>query len=136
MRNRAEGVHNMEKRELTCIGCPMGCLLEAQLEGDKVLSISGNTCRRGEVYAQKELTNPTRIVTTTVRTRDGGVIPVKTAADIPKGSIMDCMKELKALTVEGSIQIGQVILEDAAGTGVNVVATASRQVGSLQFDAD
>lgn len=126
----------MEKRELTCIGCPMGCLLEARLEGNRILSVSGNTCRRGEVYAQKELTNPTRIVTTTVRTRDGGVIPVKTAADIPKGSIMDCMRELKSLTVEGSIQIGQVILEDVAGTGVDVVATASRQMGSLQFDAD
>ena len=56
----------MEKRELICIGCPMGCPLTVQLEDGEILSITGQTCKRGEVYARNEVTNPTRIVTSTV----------------------------------------------------------------------
>ncbi len=113
----------MEKRALTCIGCPMGCSLEAQMEGDHIHSITGYTCKRGEAYARKELTNPTRIVTTTVRTKDGGIVSVKTQTDIPKVRMMDCMKEIKDIRVEAPVQIGQVVLKNVAGTGVNVVAT-------------
>ena len=57
----------MEKRELICIGCPMGCPLTVQLEDGEILSITGQTCKRGEVYARNEVTNPTRIVTSTVK---------------------------------------------------------------------
>ena len=66
----------MEKRELICIGCPMGCPLTVELEGGEILSITGHTCRRGEVYARKEVTNPTRIVTSTVDVEGGKVARV------------------------------------------------------------
>lgn len=115
----------MEKRKLTCIGCPMGCQLEVELEGSEIQIVTGNLCKRGDVYARKEVTNPTRIVTTTVRLAGGGVVPVKTKEDIPKEKIMDCVRQLKALELQGPVDIGQVILEDAAGTGVPVIATAS-----------
>ena len=114
----------MEKRILTCIGCPMGCTLTVELEGSEVKSGEGNTCKRGDIYARKEVPNPTRIVTTTVRLKNGGVVSVKTKEDIPKEKIMDCVKEIKQLEVDTPVQIGQVILDNVAGTGVPVVATA------------
>lgn len=81
----------MEVRELTCIGCPLGCQLTVTMGNDEI-KVEGNTCPRGEAYAKKEVTNPTRIVTSTVRV-EGGTIEraaVKTASDIPKGKIFDC----------------------------------------------
>ena len=71
----------MEKRELICIGCPMGCPLTVEMNGKEVVSVSGNTCKRGATYAEKEVTNPTRIVTSTVRVLGGTaeMVSVKTA---------------------------------------------------------
>ena len=83
----------MEKRNLICIGCPMGCELNVEIEGKQVVSVTGNTCKRGDVYARKEITNPTRIVTSSVKV-EGGTLPVvsvKTKEDIPKGKIFDCV---------------------------------------------
>ena len=76
----------MEKRELTCIGCPLGCSITVTMENAEILDVTGNTCKRGDAYARKEVTHPTRIVTSTVRV-SGGTIPMvscKTKEDIPK----------------------------------------------------
>lgn len=115
----------MGKRELICIGCPMGCPVTVQMNGTQVISVSGNTCPRGDAYARKEVTNPTRIVTSTVKVEGGsvGMVSVKTKEDIPKDKIFDCVRALKDITVKAPIRIGDVILADAAGTGVYVVAT-------------
>lgn len=115
----------MEKRELICIGCPMGCPLVVELEGSDVVSVTGQTCKRGEVYARKEVTNPTRIVTSTVKVEGGKVdmVSVKTRDDIPKGKIFECVKALKDVTVKAPVQIGDVIVANVAGTGVDIVAT-------------
>ena len=81
----------MEKRELICIGCPMGCPLTVTLDGGAVVTVQGNTCPRGDAYARREVTAPTRIVTTTVRVT-GGTLPAvscKTRSDIPKEKIFD-----------------------------------------------
>ena len=56
----------MEEKNLICIGCPMGCPLTVKMEHGEVVSVTGNTCKRGDIYARKEVTNPTRIVTSTV----------------------------------------------------------------------
>ena len=113
------------KRELICIGCPMGCPVTVEMDGREIVSVSGNTCPRGDAYARKEVTNPTSIVTSTVKVEGGLVemIPVKTKEDIPKDKIFDCMRALKGITVKAPVHIGDVILADAAGTGVDVVAT-------------
>ena len=118
-------MRNMEKVNLICIGCPLGCPLEVEMEGQTVVSVSGNTCKNGEKYARKELTNPTRIVTSTVRVTGGklNVVSVKTASDIPKSKIFDCAKALKAVQIAAPVAIGQIILSNVAGTGVDVVAT-------------
>lgn len=115
----------MNTVNLICIGCPLGCPLTVEMEGDAVKAVSGNTCPRGDAYARKELTNPTRIVTSTVRVAGGklAMVSVKTASDIPKGKIFDCVKALKDVEVKAPVKIGDVIVENVAGTGVNIIAT-------------
>ncbi len=115
----------MEQKELICIGCPLGCNLTVQMEGEKVVSVSGNTCKRGDDYARKEMTDPRRIVTSTVRVTGGGlpVVSVKTASDIPKNKIAECLAQLKDVEAAAPVKIGDVVLENAAGTGVPFVAT-------------
>lgn len=103
----------------------MGCPVTVEMEGDEIVNVSGNTCPRGDAYARKEVTNPTRIVTSTVKVEGGLVemISVKTKEDIPKDKIFDCVRALKGVTVKAPVHIGDVILADVAGTGVDVVAT-------------
>ena len=111
-------------KELTCIGCPLGCALTATMNDNEVISVKGNTCPRGDAYARKEVTNPTRIVTSTVRV-EGGVSPmvnVKTASDIPKSKIFECAAALKDVVAVAPVKIGDVLLADVAGTGVDIVA--------------
>ena len=116
----------MTTHELTCIGCPMGCPITVQMEDGEVVSLTGYTCKRGEIYARKEVTNPTRIVTSTILVRGGKKerVSVKTASDIPKERIFDVMKEINRASAEAPVKIGDVLIEDAAGTGVPVVATS------------
>ena len=101
----------MEKRNLTCIGCPMGCALLVEMDGKEIISVTGNTCKKGAEYAVKEGSMP--------------VVSVKTAQDIPKGKIFDCVETLRDVCVEAPVQIGDVILENVAGTGVDIVATGN-----------
>ena len=116
----------MEERNLTCIGCPLGCALKVTIDGENV-TVTGNTCKRGADYGAKEVTHPTRIVTSTVCVKNGTIpmVSVKTAQDIPKGKIFDCVEALRDVCVEAPVQIGDVILENAAGTGVDIVATGN-----------
>lgn len=115
----------MERRELICIGCPLGCPLSVTIEKDEVIKVEGNTCKKGDTYARKEITAPTRIVTSTVRVCNGTspMVSVKTESDIPKKKIMDCMQELKDIMIKAPVEIGDVILSNVAETGINVVAT-------------
>lgn len=115
----------METKNLICINCPMGCVLTVEMEGQEVVSVSGNTCKRGDTYARKEVTNPTRIVTSTVRVAGGeaDMVSVKTKEDISKGKIVECIKALKDVQVQAPVHIGDVIVTDIAGTGVDIVAT-------------
>lgn len=113
------------KRELVCIRCPIGCMITVTDEADGTLQVSGNTCPRGEEYARREVSNPTRTVTSTVRVKNGQqkVVSVKTREDIPKGKIMDCMNALKEVTLDAPVRIGDIALRDVAGTGVDIIVT-------------
>ena len=115
----------MERKELICIGCPLGCNLTVEMDGAQVVSVSGNTCKRGDDYARKELTDPRRIVTSTVPVTGGNlpVVSVKTVSDIPKGKIRECLIALKGVTLTAPVRIGDVIVKNVADTGVDVVAT-------------
>ncbi|QEK10906.1 DUF1667 domain-containing protein [Crassaminicella thermophila] len=116
----------MEKHELICIVCPMGCRLEAIKEKEEY-KIEGNKCPRGKEYGIKELTNPTRVVTSTVRIKGGMLnrLPVKTNGDIPKEKIFECMKLLDLIEVEAPIKAGDIIVKDLFGTGVDIIAARS-----------
>lgn len=114
----------MEKRILTCIGCPLGCAITAVPTAEG-FDISGYTCKRGLEYARKELTRPERTVTSTVRVSGGkaNVVSVRTATDIPKDAIFTVMEAINALTVPAPVKIGDVLCENIAGTGVALTAT-------------
>lgn len=120
----------MEQRILTCIGCPLGCLVTVELENGEVISVTGNTCKRGDDYVRKEVTSPTRIVTSTVKVIGGNAVTVsvKTKSDIPKDKIFDCVKALKEVEVAAPVAIGDVVLENVVGTGVDIVATKNVKV--------
>lgn len=116
----------MNKTELTCIGCPMGCAVTVEMNGaGEITGVTGNTCKRGEDYARKEVTNPTRIVTSTVKVEGGTLVmvSVKTKSDIPKGKMAQCVDSLRGVCVKAPVHIGDVIVPNIAGTGVDIVAT-------------
>lgn len=119
--------NNSERKEFVCIRCPLGCNISVELEGGDIKSITGNTCPRGADYVTGELTDPRRIVTSLVRVKDGElpVVSVKTAADIPKDKIGDCVRALKEIELTAPVRMGDVVVENVCGTGVNIVATAN-----------
>ncbi len=116
----------MEKRNLICVACPLGCPITVTLDDNgAVTEVTGNTCKRGDTYAHTEVTNPTRMLTTTVRVVDGKsyVVPVKSANPIPKGMMFDCMEVINKATVKAPVKIGDVVIENILGTGVDIIAT-------------
>ncbi len=116
---------SMEKRSLICIGCPMGCPLTVEIQDNGEVQVSGNTCPRGAAYGKKEVTNPTRIVTSSVRVENGSLnmVSCKTSCDIPKGKIFDVVRALKTVSVPAPVAIGQVLMQHVAGTEADIVAT-------------
>lgn len=115
----------MEEKHFICIGCPLGCPLTVKTEGEKVLKVSGNTCGRGKIYAENEAVHPVRTLTSTVRVTGGRfpVVSVKTAADIPKEKISACMEAIKKARIMAPVHIGDIVIDNAAGTGTAVIAT-------------
>ena len=112
--------------KMICINCPKGCELEVTQAEDGTVTVTGHTCPRGEAYGRSKLVNPTRMVTGLVRV--AGMrkpLPVKTKSPIPKGKIDAVLFALHQATVQLPVKIGDVIIPDAAGTGIDVVATAN-----------
>ncbi len=103
----------------------MGCLVTVEIEDGVIGTISGNTCPRGSEYAAKEITRPERIVTSTVEV-DGGVFcvaPVKTASNIPKDKIFDCMALVHTVRLHAPVKAGDIVIKNIADTGVDLIAT-------------
>lgn len=117
----------MATQVVTCIRCPRGCQVQLTLDDDgQITGVTGNSCKRGETYAKAELTNPVRTVTSTVTVRGGKVdrvVAVKTVPEVPKAKVKDVMEVVFGLTVAAPVSIGDVICQDIAGTGANLVAT-------------
>ena len=113
-------------RRLTCIRCPRGCQLVATVECGSVTAVTGNACPRGAAYAADEVCHPMRCVTTTVAV-DGSpldaVVSVRTAGDIPREKVTDVVGALSAVRLTSPVHVGDLVLADICGTGVNVVAT-------------
>lgn len=116
--------------ELTCISCPLGCPLKVEADGQgKVLAVTGNTCKRGEEYGRREVSAPMRTVTSTVRVAGGvpPVVSVRTKTDIPKEKIFAVMEEIRRAEAHVPVAIGDVVVADIAGTGVDLIATKSSE---------
>ena len=112
-------------KELYCITCPTGCQLKVGGDGGDI-TVEGNGCKRGVDFAVMEMTNPTRSLTTTVRTTFPGipVLPVRTDGEIPKGKIMEAMETLSKVVVSSVLNCGDTVIENLLGTGVRVIATS------------
>ena len=111
------------KKEITCIGCPMGCQLAVEMDGGNVVGVSGNTCPRGESYAKQECTAPERMVASLMTSCCETPISVRTSRPIPKESVFKCLAEIRATHPKLPVRIGDVLIPDVAGTGVSVIAT-------------
>ena len=118
----------MIKREMTCIVCPLGCTLVAEMEENRVISVCGNTCPKGAAYAERECISPVRTVTTTVKCTSGALLPVKTQTPIPKEKVKDAMGIIDKVHPVLPIRAGDVIIENVFGS--KVIATKSLSGGS------
>jgi CxxC motif-containing protein len=109
--------------ELICITCPRGCRLKVDEDND--YAVSGNACPRGEVYGKNEVTNPVRVVTSTVRTDsvEDPRCPVKTNGAIPKGKMFEAMEMLDSITLKTPIKTGQVVIPNLFNTGIDFITT-------------
>ena len=112
----------MAKSEFICINCPLGCMLTVEYEGKNIISVTGNTCPRGDKYARQELLDPKRTVTSSVRTENS--THRRLVPEIPKDEIFSVMEEVKKTVVSPPVRIGDVIIHNIAGTGSDLVATA------------
>jgi CxxC motif-containing protein len=114
-----------ETTHYLCIGCPLGCRLEVDAVDGDIVEVRGHSCKRGVSFATQEHTDPRRDVTTTVRIAGGrwARLPVKTSSAVPKHLVIDLCRALHGLVLEAPVALGDVVLADALGTGVDVVAT-------------
>ncbi len=113
-------------KEMICVSCPIGCMMTVELnDKNEVISVKGNTCKRGEQYATDECTNPVRMLTTTIKVSGGTlpVVPVKTSKPIPKGKMFDCMQVINNEVVDAPVKMGDVLICNICDTGVDIVAT-------------
>ena len=122
---------NTTSKEMVCIVCPVGCRLSVTVEGEEV-KVTGNRCSRGEEYAREEMLAPKRVVTATCRLEDPlhPRLPVKTDGPIPFEKIDDLLKAVYDLSITPPVRVGDILIQDFAGTGVNLVA--SRSIGAGQ----
>lgn len=119
------------KQELICITCPIGCHLTVEIENGEVLSVSGNTCPRGVVYAQNECLHPVRVLTSTVVINHALYprLPVVTSQPIPKEKMFDVMREINKITIEAPVTRNEIIIKNVCNLGVNIIA--SRSMGRI-----
>lgn len=114
-----------KERAFTCIVCPNGCVIETQIEDGKLLSITGNKCKRGEEYVQQELADPRRTIATTVPIENTSLplCSVRLNCPIPKREIFRVMREIDGVRLVAPVQIGQIVLKNVCGLDSDVIVT-------------
>ncbi len=116
----------MEK-DIICTVCPTGCTIHVVGDEKSITSIEGFTCPRGKAYGEAEFLAPVRTLTSTalVEGGDSVLVALRSAGPLPKGKIMDCMKEIHALRLTAPVSCGDVLIPNILGTGVDIVATGN-----------
>ena len=112
----------MKTTNLTCVECPMGCDITVTVDNGVVVSVEGNTCKRGKLYAENEVVCPKRVLTTTVKSHSGKMVAVKTDKTVEKAKTLEYMKEIAKIVVDLPIKIGDIVKENFV-EGVNLIAT-------------
>ncbi|PKK96795.1 MAG: molybdopterin oxidoreductase [Tenericutes bacterium HGW-Tenericutes-3] len=117
-------------KEMICIACPIGCHLQV----DDQLKVSGNLCIKGEKYAIEEMTHPTRILTTTVKTISPSTprVSVKSREPIPKELIFKALLILDGIIIKNNVKIGDIIVKDILNTGIDMIATKNLTIDSIE----
>jgi CxxC motif-containing protein len=117
------------EKELICILCPLGCKMQVAEKPDQPgeLTIRNIQCKKGKEYAYEEYKNPTRTLTSTVAIHNTTLprLPVKTSRALPKELVYRAMDEINKVELEGPVRMGDVIIRDLLGTGIDLVATRS-----------
>ncbi len=116
---------NTTRRTVICLRCPRGCEMTVSMDGEKPVAFEGNSCKLGVAYATEEVTDPRRVLPTTVRVRGGvrPLVPVWTPEPVPKGLLRDLARETRRITVEAPVTVGDVVLRDWHGLGIDLVAS-------------
>jgi CxxC motif-containing protein len=114
-----------EEQKVTCIVCPLGCEVTVTMQENMIVQTLGHACMRGEKYAAVEVIDPRRTLTSTVRVQQGSspLVSVKSAKPIPKALLFAAMKSINGASVKAPVKIGDVVVQNVAGTGVDIVAT-------------
>ena len=122
----AEPARDLDPKAIVCIVCPKGCVMKVDREEDGTITVTGNSCPRGEAFALQELTAPKRTICSTVRTAfpDTPVLPVRVSTDIPKDRIFDVMNAINDVCVTTPVKRGDVLIRDVLGTGADVIVTS------------
>ena len=111
------------KTDMICISCPMGCRMTVEHEGKDLIAVAGNSCKRGEIYAKNEISDPRRVVTSIMRVRGRKCpVSVRTNGAVPKSAIRDCLLAIQDKTAPADTAPGDVLIPNVAATGIDVVA--------------
>jgi CxxC motif-containing protein len=112
-------------QKLICISCPQGCTLDITMDGETIVNVDGNACRKGIDYAEEEIKDPRRMVASTVMVKNGfhPLVPVYTERPVPKPLIEDVLVELRKVELEAPVALNDIVIENVLGTGINVIAS-------------
>lgn len=116
----------MQEKEFTCICCPMGCDLKVTIDG-KNITVVGNSCKRGENFGKEEVTEPKRMITTTIACKGKNnnliLLPVISTNTVPRTKFLEVIHKLQKTVVKSPIRMGDIIVENIMNTGVNIIAS-------------
>jgi len=120
-----------EQREFICVTCPVGCSIQAEVEGDKLISIRGHACQRGEAFVREELTAPRRMLTTTVRVRNGRLplVPVRSSGPVPKGLMFEIARVLRDVELQAPVEEHQIVVENILDCGMDIITSRRMEAG-------
>ena len=115
----------MEEIKMICVSCPKGCTLTVTTDGKTVVKVTDASCKRGEDYAHQEITDPRRMVASTVKVKNGThpLVPVYTAAPVPKPLIFDILAEIRKTELQAPVKTEQVVIENVLNTGIDIIAS-------------
>jgi CxxC motif-containing protein len=115
----------VDQREFICVTCPVGCTIDAMVEGQDLVEMRGQACGRGEAFVREELTDPRRMLTTTVRVRGGRLplVPVRSSAPLPQHLLFDVARALREVVLDAPVREHQVVLPNVHGTQIDIITS-------------